>query len=111
MTKGGDVDTCHYGPAGTTPFAAVVSIDDLRRARARKQGEEDAKFACPNTLEAARDIAVHITTEDCKESRGVGLYPPPEGIAWRLTPDQADELALSLVRCAAAARALGGDIP
>jgi hypothetical protein len=37
---------------------------------------------------------------------GVGLYPPPdEGKAWLLTPEQADELALSLVRYAAKARA------
>ncbi len=105
-----DVVTCPYGPRGDVPNAEVVSLEELRRARAARQLAEDAKFSCPNTLDAARDIATHITTEDGTESRGIGLYPPPEGIAWRLTPDQADQLALSLVRSAAAARLLGGDI-
>lgn len=88
----------------------VVSLEEIRAERARFQERVDADLCTPDSVDAARDIATHMTTEDGKESRGVGLYPPPDGKVWSLTPDQADELALSLVRSAALARSMGGKL-
>lgn len=78
----------------------VIPIDIAQR-------RVNATLVTPNSEEDARDIAIHCLTEDHQQSLGVGLFPPPEGKAWLLTPDQADQLALTLVRCAAAARLRG----
>jgi hypothetical protein len=68
------------------------------------QQRVEATLERPESDEQAADIATVATTENGTRALGVGLYSPPPGKAWLLTPDQADQLALSLVRSAAAAR-------
>lgn len=87
------------------PFSNIVSLDAKRSAKEARQLEVARALATPDSIEATRDICLHVLTEDLKASLGVGLFPAPEGTsAWLLTPDQADELALQLVRNAAEAR-------
>jgi hypothetical protein len=84
----------------------VLDLEERRKAQAAKQREVERALITPSSVDAARDIALVCLSEDLRAVLGVGLYPPPdEGKAWLLTPEQADELALSLVRYAATARA------
>lgn len=77
--------------------ANVIQLDIAQR-------RVDATLERPESAEQARDIATVAMREDGTRALGVGLYSAGDGKAWLLTPDQADELALSLVRTAAAVR-------
>lgn len=85
---------------------SVHRIEDARSLR--QQRDVESKLEAPSSDECAADIAVVATSEDGTRNLGVGLYPPRSGVAWLLTPDQADALALSLVRCAALMRSEAG---
>lgn len=87
------------------PFSNVIPMLSKQQEKDRRQAEIDRGLATPESKEAARDICIHVLTEDLSLSLGVGLFPAPvDKAAWLLTPDQADELALQLVRNAAEAR-------
>lgn len=86
-----DVHWPRTGPSNVIPF-------DFAQHRVM------ATLERPESNDRAADIATVATTENGARSLGVGLYSPPNDKAWLLTPDQADALALSLVRCAAEAR-------
>lgn len=101
------------------PFSNVASLSEARTAKEHaaraRQDEVDRALATPDSEEAARDLSLHVTTEDLTQTLGVGIMPAPEGTrAWLLTPDQADAFALQVIRNAAEARrweANGGKKP
>lgn len=69
-----------------------------------EQARIDATLVRPESDQQARDITTVATAENGTRILGVGLYSAGDGKAWLLTPDQADQLALELVRMAADAR-------